>query len=248
LEKTVKRKSRQLINKSPLVRTLAVRLRRLLSKSEFTGSLAYWESLYRSGGTSGEGSYGRLAKFKAEIINGFVEEKRVQSVIELGCGDGNQLSLARYPTYLGLDVSNEAISQCRKKFKGDPTKSFVAMNSDSCVTHWKTEKKELAVSLDVIYHLVEDDVFRAHMRLLFDVAEKYVCIYSTNFEKRDQGLESHMRHRRFTDWIQAFEPSWKLIRHLPNRYPEGFDDGVTSNAEFYFYQRTERASETLESG
>ena len=33
-----------------------------------------------------------LAAFKADFLNGFVIEKNVESVLELGCGDGNQLA------------------------------------------------------------------------------------------------------------------------------------------------------------
>ena len=44
---------------------------------------------------------GELAKFKARVMNDFVRENGIRSVIELGCGDGMQLALADYPRYLG---------------------------------------------------------------------------------------------------------------------------------------------------
>ena len=34
----------------------------------FPGSAEYWENRYAYGGSSGQGSYGRLAKFKAEVV------------------------------------------------------------------------------------------------------------------------------------------------------------------------------------
>jgi Methionine biosynthesis protein MetW len=55
----------------------------------------YWESRYRAGGTSGAGSYGLLAAFKADFINAFVTDNGIASVLDLGCGDGNLLSLLR---------------------------------------------------------------------------------------------------------------------------------------------------------
>ena len=64
-------------------------------------SAQYWRDRYRSGGNSGAGSYGRLADFKAEIVNAFVREHDVASVIEFGSGDGAQLALADYPTLSG---------------------------------------------------------------------------------------------------------------------------------------------------
>jgi hypothetical protein len=39
---------------------------------------------------------------------------------------------------------------------------------------------DLELSLDVIYHLVEDEVFDAYMRSLFAHAGRFVVIYSSN--------------------------------------------------------------------
>jgi len=41
----------------------------------------YWESRYKSGENSGAGSYGRLAKFKAKIINNFVSNNNINFAI-----------------------------------------------------------------------------------------------------------------------------------------------------------------------
>ena len=49
----------------------------------FTGSESYWESRYASGGNSGVGSYKKFAAFKAEVINDFVRENEIRSVIDL---------------------------------------------------------------------------------------------------------------------------------------------------------------------
>lgn len=37
------------------------------------------------------------------------------------------------------------------------------------------------MSLDVIYHLIEDEIYNKYMNNLFMAAEKYVFIYSSNF-------------------------------------------------------------------
>src|ERR1035438_9808248 len=75
----------------------------------FNTSGAYWELRYRTGGNSGPGSYGRLAHFKADTLNGFVDQHKIASVIEWGSGDGSQLQLANYPAYTGVDVSKTAV-------------------------------------------------------------------------------------------------------------------------------------------
>ena len=101
-------------------------LKRLRSRfSKVKSSSAYWEQRYRMGGNSGAGSSDRLAEFKANFLNRFVEEHNIASVIEYGCGDGAQLKLARYPVYTGVDVSVTAVERCRVSFEDDPTKKFL---------------------------------------------------------------------------------------------------------------------------
>ena len=112
----------------------------------------------------GAGSYNRLAEFKAEIINKFVRDNNVSKIIEWGCGDGNQLKLAEYPEYIGYDVSKKAVKICREKFSDDLTKQFIWCGGD------RFENKvrgDLSLSLDVIYHLIEDDVYEQYMEWLF---------------------------------------------------------------------------------
>ncbi|HEU4546756.1 MAG TPA: hypothetical protein VFR88_10740, partial [Microlunatus sp.] len=92
---------------------VGVLLRRYLS---FGSSGRYWERRYAKGGTSGAGSYGQAAEWKAEVVNGWVRDHGVTSVLDLGCGDGNQLSLADYPRYLGLDRSPTAVRACIERF------------------------------------------------------------------------------------------------------------------------------------
>src|SRR5512139_2970605 len=104
------------VRRLTLVGPLAVHGSGFLRRFAFSGSKDYWEERYRAGGNSGGGSYGRLAQFKADVLNGFVERHGVESVLELGCGDGHQLELARYPKYIGLDVSVTAIRQCAARF------------------------------------------------------------------------------------------------------------------------------------
>src|SRR5664279_5085962 len=82
----------------------------------FPGSGSFWESVYVNGGTSGPGSYGRLAEFKAEVLNEFVHAKNIASVIEFGCGDGAQLQLAKYPRYVGVDVAARSVARCSSLF------------------------------------------------------------------------------------------------------------------------------------
>ena len=227
-------KLRQIIKNIPIVGPVTGRIYRTLitSPKPFSGSESYWNSRYEVGGNSGDGSYNQLSEFKAEILNSFVAENGVTSVIEYGCGDGNQLNLARYPRYIGFDVSTIALSMCTKVFKNDSTKNFKLMGA------YDGETAELILSLDVIYHLVEDDVFEGYMNRLFDSSERFIIIYSSNTDENPEGTAAHVRHRHFSRWIADNKTNWKLLEHIPNRFPFNGDTKSGSLADFYFYSRT----------
>ena len=212
----------------PIIGPVLAHLRSELRDSE--SSSDYWERRYKTGGDSGAGSYGRLAEFKANFLNKFVAEHDIASVIEYGCGDGAQLKLARYARYIGVDVSSQAVQLCRTLFADDTSKRFV---------HWNATAPELmadlSLSLDVVYHLVEDSIFDAYMRRLFESACRYVIVYSSNW---DQDCASrHVRHRRFTSWVEQNKPDWCLQSTVKNAYPvNSADHGQTSCADFYVFE------------
>ncbi len=197
----------------------------------FGSSQDYWIHRYKAGKNSGAGSYRQHAQFKAEVINRFVVEHNIQTVIEFGCGDGNQLKLAEYPIYSGYDISSDALEQCRKMFSQDKTKSF------HLVTDYRRQFADLALSLEVIFHLVEDAVFTEYMNRLFSAAEKYVIIYSSNSEKNLANQGRHVWHRRFTDWVNERKPEWDLAQHIPNRCPYNPKTGKGAFSDFFIYKR-----------
>lgn len=192
-------------------------------------SATYWEQRYRAGGHSGAGSYGRLAGFKAAFLNAFVRDNRIGGAIEFGCGDGNQLALLDVPDYLGLDVAPSAIAACRARFAGQPGRSFRLMHDRESLA-----AAELTLSLDVVYHLVEDEVFAAYMQDLFDHAWRYVIIYASDVEQ--SWPSRHVRHRRFTRHVAEHFPEWRLSATVPNLYPyDPQRPEETSFAAFHVY-------------
>ena len=66
------------------------KLFRPATKKPFRGSTEYWIRRYEAGKTSGVGSYGKFARYKAKVLNEFVSKHSIESVIEYGCGDGNK--------------------------------------------------------------------------------------------------------------------------------------------------------------
>lgn len=216
----------------PIFGPLAATISRSLKRLGFKGSADYWERRYQSGGNSGAGSYNQLAEFKAKFLNDFVDRNNIASVIEFGSGDGAQLGLANYPSYVGVDVSRTAIDQARKRFKDDPSKSFLLSSELP-----PGLQAELALSLDVIYHLVEAETFESYMRGLFEAASRFVIIYSSD---HDEVLGvAHVRHRRFTNWVEKTRPDFTFLERVPNEFPfDEKDPENTSFADFYIYLRS----------
>jgi SAM-dependent methyltransferase len=208
-------------------------------RDAFPGSASYWETRYAKGKTSGTGSYGDFATFKADVLNKFVADQGVQSVIEFGCGDGNQLGLAKYPSYLGFDVSKTAIDLCRSRFGCDASKRFLLL------ADYAGESAEMALSLDVIYHLVEDEVFESHLRKVFSASTKYVVIYSSDSDQIEEDKRSaHVRHRSFTRWVGENLSEWRLTARVPNAFPYKGDFRTGSFSDFHFFERSSHAGRT----
>lgn len=207
------------------------------SKDSDFPSARYWEARYSQGGNSGAGSYNRLAAFKAEIINAFVADNAIDSVVEFGAGDGNQLSLYSFPRYTGFDVSPTVVEHLKTRFAGDPTKHFFH------TAEFSGQTATLALSVDVIFHLIEDPAYERYMHDLFAAATRNVIIYSSNWNGDERYFASpahHVRHRKFTTWTARHATGWKCFRHIPNKYPpQEMQSGTdTSFCDFYFFEKT----------
>lgn len=207
---------------------------KLYKKIKFNSN-EYWENRHKSKMNSGNGSYGILAEYKANIINEFIEKNNIKNIIDFGCGDGNQLSKYICKNYIGLDISKTIIKQCKEKFKNDYSKEFYLIDE------YKDKKSELCLSIDVVYHLVEDEVFKKYMKNLFNSSDKFVIIYSSNGDL-NYNFSEHIRDRNFTDWIEQNIPEFKLINKIENKYKfkSDLDDSKnTSISDFYFYKKSE---------
>lgn len=196
----------------------------------FKSSGGYWETRYRMGGHSGEGSRGEPARYKAEVINGFLKERQIQSMIEFGCGDGYQLGMFMVPRYTGVDVSKTIVEHCRELYASDGSKTFLVLDD------YRDEKAQLAVSLDVIFHLVEDKVYDEYMERLFSASSDYVMIYSTSIDLPNTGTP-HVRHRNCVEDVANRFPQFKRLTDAETALPPPvrFDRGQPTS--FFVYQR-----------
>ncbi|SMD46066.1 Methyltransferase domain-containing protein [Aquiflexum balticum DSM 16537] len=205
-------------------------LNKIKQKLSFRNSGYYWDERYKKGGNSGPGSYDHLAEFKAEVINDFVKNNQVNTVIEFGCGDGNQLKYFEFHHYTGFDVSTEAIKNIKETFKNDSSKEFYHLSE------YANQKSDLTLSLDVIFHLVEDKTFEDYMIRLFSSAKRYVIIYSSDSDVQYPIQSIHVKHRKFSDWVNNQKIPFKLIKRINNKYPyDGSNE--TSYSDFFVFER-----------
>lgn len=203
------------------------RIKKIYNKIGFSSKI-YWENRYKAGGNSGEGSYDNKAKYKANILNKIVEEYNISNIIEFGCGDGNNLSYYNVDYYTGFDVSETAIKMCISKYSQDSSKSFIWYNP--MLFKSGGLKSDLTISFEVIFHLIEDDIFLNYMNDLFNTSSKYVLICSSNDDnKADNAI--HVKHRKFTDFI----PSDFSLINVIKTPQEGELEGFFS--DFYFFER-----------
>lgn len=108
----------------------------------------YWDSRYKQYGNSWAWSYWDNAIFKANFINQFIKENNIKSVLEVWCGDWNNLGLYEIENYLWLDVSEKAIDICKEIYKWDDSKWFRIMDYTKPL-----KKVDLVLCLDVLFHI-----------------------------------------------------------------------------------------------
>ncbi len=224
------------LNKLPFLNSIIKKIHFVLFYKRNFQSSQYWKLRYQKWWNSGFWSYGQLAQFKAKIINGFIINNNIRSVIEFGCGDGNNLKYFQIPKYIGLDISENAISLCRNLFVHDITKSFFLYNPNAFFDRHSIFRAQCSISLDVIYHLVEDEVFEKYMFDLFSASYEFVIIYSSNDESMNFGPAQHIKHRNFTGWILKNMPQWLLQEEIKNTYPLRYNQSEESFSDFYVFK------------
>jgi len=181
-------------------------------------SKEYWEERYSKGGNSGMGSYGSSASLKASVINTIIDKHSIKTINDYGHGDGNNITLLKGNfKYYGYDVSKSAYDICTLKFKDN--KAYTFYHTDK-----QFKQADLALSLDVLYHLVEYDVYQDYLNRLFSKST-FVLIYAQDF---DGDVNSHCRSRKFTTYIKNTFPAFTHIDTI---------DGSHDKVKFYLYKK-----------
>lgn len=181
---------------------------------------AYWDNRYNTGGNSGNGSYGELNNFKVNFINNFIKEKNIETVIDFGCGDGNQLMQTNYKKYLGLDVAKSSIKKCLKLFNNQKNKSFLLYDPMYFVNN-NFFKADLVICIDVLYHIIPEEDFIKTLKDIFSCSKKYVILYTSidAYKTEPYRVGAHVRHRDtmfFLEKIENYRITGIVANALPN--------------------------------
>lgn len=163
----------------------------------------YWDRRYRDGRSSGEGSEGAKAIRKAQAVNDLVKSENIASIVDWGVGDGTVLKMLTPDVdYTGIDISAVAIGRLQREWSHEPRRRLVTPDQVGAI------QADLALSLDVIFHCIDDFDYEIHLRRVFASATRFVLIHSSN---RDAGRTArHVRWRRFTPYVMRIAPNWQL--------------------------------------
>tara|TARA_A100000164_G_C21632299_1_gene641814 strand:- start:20 stop:667 length:648 start_codon:yes stop_codon:yes gene_type:complete len=186
-------------------------LRKYLKK--FNNSEEYWNKRYYWGGNSGPGSYNEEAKIKANFINKLIIQKNIKNIIDIGCGDGNNTKLFKNINYIGFDVSPYIINQNRKLFKTDSRKKFFVLDDSfqKKIEELKSKidtSETITLSLDVIFHLIEESIFLNHINNLNLISTGHLAIISSNCNEEYNPDIPHVKHRNFINFLD--QKKWLL--------------------------------------
>ncbi len=200
----------------------------------------YWIRRYKNGGNSGQGSYGASAEWKFSVLLDFIRSKSDKvngpfHVIELGCGDGNNLSaFPKDLKYTGIDPSPDAIKRCLAIHSGDVSKSYFCIDPDT-FTNNGALSGDLALSMEVILHLTENARFEKHLNDLFSCSTRYVGIFNTATDTNPDQMEKHNIFRDHRPFISKTFPTWKELSVSFGPEELGFQ-----GEGFWFYVRTDK--------
>ena len=192
----------------------------------------FWVNRSSNDGPSADGSTRRLNLFKSEFLNSIIQKYEIESVLDFGCGQSSILESLKVDEYLGFDPNSKVINSLREKYSLDFSKRF---QSDLC----DLESKELVISFDVIYHLIEDSAYEEYMKLLFALSRRYVLIYSSNSDQNDSGyvFVPNIKHRYFQKEVPI---EFKILEQHENLFPYSLlNPEGTSWSNFYLYAKND---------
>jgi len=133
---------------------------------------AGWSCNERGEGTSGIGSTVRNAQPYMGFLEQFIREKKIKTVVELGCGDWEFSQYINWGDvrYIGYDVVKNVVDRDTKLFGN---KQIKFRHAD--ILEMKVPKADLVICKDVLAHLPNKDV----ERLLAKLGHIRYCLFTS---------------------------------------------------------------------
>jgi len=193
--------------------------RRVRRRFEGFDAARYWQREYASGGSSGAGSGGFNYEFKRDYVTSVIRRFGIASVIDFGCGDGGQVRELPVAEYYGLDVAQAAIDRCRKLYGDRSGWRF------DLLSHAVVGRYDLALSLDVLYHVTEYQDYLAYLRRLFTAAP-LVLIYANRQGRPKQDAPHILWRDHRAEIARLISDRFAMIEASPH---------PTKSTGFYLY-------------
>lgn len=179
----------------------------------------YWDKRYSSGGNSGAGSYGEIFEYKNSFLLNFIKENEIKSIIDFGCGDGNQIKKFENIKYLGFDVAKASIRMCSEAYLNDVNKSFILYDPKFFVNNFI--QSDLVVCLDVLYHIIDERDFIKTLSDILSCSSKYVVLFTSvdSYKNESYKTGAHVRHRDTMNYLKKFN-KFKVVSVEPKVDPK----------------------------
>lgn len=162
------------------------------------------------------------------------------TVLDLGVGDGRQ-ALALSCTGVvsnvtGFDISWHIVHHLKTQLN---VTRHDCLERGPLYVYWydgfelpemvKDQGYDVAISMQVVFHLLEDALYERYMDILFSFARHVVIIHAPDSQTQlPAAAHEHMRYRIFSNWVAKLHPEW-ILHHkvsIPSKF--GFDscDGI----------------------
>jgi hypothetical protein len=140
--------------------------RRRDSDSSTLENRTFWNTRYRTNPSlgSGIGSRGELAAQKRALVEDAWIASGEHSILDVGFGDLKVLDLSRFHDYIGIDVSDVAVDNARRRY---PNHIFIRADFAGEADP-EVPKANLVVCLDVLIHQLDAAAYRRMVRRLVE--------------------------------------------------------------------------------
>jgi len=135
----------------------------------------------------------------------------LKSISDVGCGECTLLPyLQGIRKYYGYDISPAVLSKVSKNAQDGFSKEFILLTNNT-----KIVSSDLVLSLEVIFHQVNDDEYLDYMRKLVNSNGEYLLILTMNegILKTNHIKNRHIKYRDISKFMDS--TNYSLVEKFP---------------------------------